>query len=141
MYVNIASLDAHIDDFRFLGRLKSSFDIIGISEHKIKKGSAPSNNINITSYDEFKFEPTETAFGGTGFYIKSDLDYKIRHDLRLNSPGNFEAMFVEIILTDRKNLVVGCVYRHPSGLPLRDFTNSHLEPILEKISKEKKNVP
>ena len=42
LHVNIASLDAHIDDLRsVLGRLKSSFDIIGISEHKIQKGSAP----------------------------------------------------------------------------------------------------
>ncbi len=139
LHVNIASLDAHIDDLRsVLGRLKFCFDVIGISEHKIEKDSAPSNNITITGYDEFKFEPTETSFGGTGFYIKSDLDYVIRHDLRLNSPGNFEAMFVEIILTDRKNLVVGCIYRHPSGMPIRDFTNSQLEPILEKISKERK---
>ena len=139
LHVNIASLDAHIDDLRsVLGRLKFSFDVIGISEHKIQKGSAPSNNIDITGYDEFKFEPTETSFGGTGFYVKSDLDYVIRHDLNLNSPGNFEATFIEIILTDRKNLIIGCIYRHPSGIPIRDFTNDHLEPIMEKISKERK---
>ena len=90
LHVNIASLDAHIDDLRsVLGRLKFSFDVIGISEHKIQKGSAPSNNIHITGCDEFKFEPTETSFGGTDFYVKSDLDYVIIHDLNLNSPGNF----------------------------------------------------
>ena len=62
--------------------------------------------------------------------------YKVRKELNLNSPGNFKAMFIEIILPDRKNLIIGCVYRHGSGIPLLDFTNEHLEPILETISKK-----
>ena len=38
LHVNIASLDAHIDDLRiFLSRSNFNFDVIGISEHKIKK--------------------------------------------------------------------------------------------------------
>ncbi len=104
-HVNIASLNAHIDDLRaVLGRLEFSFDIIGISEHKISKDSPPSNNIEIAGYNEFEFEPTGTTHGGAGFYIKSGLDYKVRDDLALNSPGNFEVMFVEIILSDRNKL-------------------------------------
>ena len=62
MHVNIASLDAHIDDLRMaLGRLKFSFDVIGISEHKIRKNCEPSNNIELPGYDEFKYEPTGTT--------------------------------------------------------------------------------
>ena len=126
MHANIASLDAHIDDLRtVLGRLKFSFDIIGITEHKIHKDSTPSNNVDITGYDEFEYQPTETSFGGAGFYIKSDLDYIVRNDLNLNSPGNFEAMFVEIFLPDRKNLIVLV-----SQFVI--LTTYHLEPILEK---------
>ena len=121
-HINIASLDAHIDDLRtVLCRLKSSFDVIGISEHKIRKNSSPSNNIEIQGYQEFDYVPTETCFGGTGFYVKSGLDYKVRKDLNLNSPGNVEAMFIEIILPDRKNLIVGCIYRHGSGIPIREW--------------------
>ena len=33
---------------------------------------------------------------------------------------------------------LSCVYRHPSELPIPDFFNNHLEPILNKIDKEKK---
>ena len=114
--MNIASLDAHIDDLRtVLSRLKPEIDIIGISEHKIKKGKKPSNNIDISGYDEFVFEPTGTTHGGTGFYIKNGYNYIPRNDLNLNSPSHFEAMFVEVILKDRKNLIVGCIYRHPSS--------------------------
>ena len=95
MHANIASLSAHIDDLRtVLGRLKFSFDIIGISEHKIGSNSPPSNNIDIAGYSEFEFEPTGTTHGGAGFYIRNGLDYRVRDDLALNSPGDFEVMFV-----------------------------------------------
>ena len=141
MHVNIASLNAHIDDLRtVLARLKCSFDIIGITEHKIQKESTPSNNFDLTGYEEFKFEPTGTTHGGAGFYIKNSLDYKVRDDLKLNSPGDYEAMFIEIILSKRKNMIVGCVYRHGSSkILLNDFTSKYLEPIFCKISKEKKD--
>ena len=139
-HVNIASLNAHVDDLRtVLSRLNFDFDVIGISEHKIRKNTTPSNNINIPGYDEFKFEPTETTHGGAGFYMKNGLNYNIRYDLNLNSPSQHEAMFVELILPDRKNLVVGCIYRHPSSnISVTDFTEKHLEPILYKVNKEKK---
>ena len=140
MHVNIASLNAHIDELRtVLSRFKQSFDVIGISEHKIKKDSQPSNNIGIPGYNEFIYEPTGTSHGGTGFYIKNDLDYIVRTDLKLNSPSNFEAIFIEIILPGRKNLITGCIYRHgASNMPIRDFSEKYLEPILYKISKERK---
>ena len=137
-HVNIASLSKHFDDLHeLLCRLKFDFDVIGISEHKISKNAIPSNNIKLPGYDEFIFEPTGTTHGGAGFYIKNGIDYIIRHDLNLNKPSFFEAMFVEIILPDRKNLVVGCIYRHPSE-SIRDFSSEHLEPILNKIHTEKK---
>ena len=67
LHVNIASLNAHIDDLKtVLARSKFNFDIIGISEHKICKDMTP-NNIDIPGYNEFIFEPTETTHGGTGF--------------------------------------------------------------------------
>ena len=140
MHVNIASLNLHIDDLKtVLARLNTNFDIIGISEHKIRSGTTPSNNIEISGYREFEFEPTGTTHGGVGFYIKNNLDYFIRPDLILNSPSNFETMFVEIVLPDRKNLVVGCVYRHPSSdVSVKEFSENYLEPILHKINREKK---
>ena len=67
-HVNIASLDRHIDDLRLaLSRFNHNFDVIGISEHKIKKDSEPASNIDIVGYS---FESTSTSHGGTGFYIK-----------------------------------------------------------------------
>ena len=141
LHVNIASLNAHIDDLRtVLGRLKFNFDIIGITEHKIGKDSSPSNNIEITGYYPFDFEPTSTTHGGAGFYIKNCHHYKPRKDLNLNMPGDVEAIFIEIIIPDRKNLIVGCVYRHPSSsISVSDFTSTYLDPILYKVDQEKKD--
>ena len=74
LHVNIASLDAHIDDLKtVLSRSKFNFDI-GVSDHKIKNDCSPSNNIEKTEYNDFDFEPTGTTHGGTGFYIKKGIN-------------------------------------------------------------------
>ncbi len=139
-HANIASLNLHIDDLRhILSLLSFKFDVIGISEHKIRKDIPPSNNISIRGYNEFVFEPIETTHGGTGFYIKDNVDYISRKDLQINSPGDFESTFIEIQFPKKRNLIVGCIYRHPSsGISIREFTNNHLDPILQKIGTEKK---
>ena len=103
-HVNIASLNKHIDDLKLiLSSLNYNFDIIGITEHKILKDSLPSNNIIIPGYNDFIFEPTETNCGGTGFYIKDNIDYILRKDLQINSPTHYESMFIEMVFPNKKN--------------------------------------
>ena len=59
--------------------------------------------------------------------------------MQINSSGNHESTFIEIQLSNKKNLIVGCIYRHPnSGISTDDFLNYHLDPILQKISDENK---
>ena len=139
-HANIASLNKHIDDLKLImSKLDFKFDVIGISEHKIRKDTEPSNNISISGYNPFIFEPTETSHGGTGFYIKDNVDYVPRKDLQINSPGNHESIFIEIQLPKKKNLIIGCIYRHPSShISVQDFTNQHLEYTLQKINVENK---
>ena len=85
MHINIASLNKHFDDLEaLLSRLKFNFDVIGISEHKIRRGIPPSTNISLEGYNEFEFEPTDTTHGGSGFYVRQGLDYFVREDLNLN---------------------------------------------------------
>ena len=97
------------------------------------------HNIDILGYEEFKFEPTRTTHGGTGFYIKESTDYIIRKDLQINSPSDHVPIFMEIKFPNKKNLVVGCVYRHPnSNISVHDFTYVLLDSILKKLSGENK---
>ena len=93
----------------------------------------------MAGYNEFIFQPTETDFWGTGFYIRNNIDFIERPDLSFNSAGDYESSFVEIIFKGKKNLIVGCIYRLPTSvISVEDFNQLVIEPLLEKIIKEKK---
>ena len=141
LHTNLASLNKYHDDLeQILSLMKVDFQIIGITEHKIKEVT-PISNIKLAGYHEFIYTPTQTSHGGSGFYIQDSLAFKKRNDLLLNSsgPGDFESTFLEIVLPNKKNLIVGCIYRHPSSkITIEDFTKNYLDPILIAISAENK---
>ena len=59
----------------------------------------------------------------------------------IENPGvkDFESTFIEIELPKKKNLIIGCIYRHPSSeISIDDFSKIYLEPTLCKISQEDK---
>ena len=49
-----------------------------------------------------------------------------------------ESTFVEIKFKGKKNIIAGCVYKHPK-MCIDEF-NSLFEPLLEKLSKENKQL-
>ena len=52
-HINIASLEAHIDDLRlFLSRIDHKFEVIGLTEHKIRNGTEPASNIDLAGYEK-----------------------------------------------------------------------------------------
>ena len=120
--------------------LKPEIHIIGISEHKIHNNDTNNaTNINLEGYHPFVFDPTETTHGGTGFYIKDSLLFKRRDDLKFNSSSDHESTFIEIILPNKKDLILGCIYRHPnSKVPVNCFIDNYIEPLLDKLSTENK---
>ena len=120
--------------------MKIDFEIIGITEHKIND-LTPISNVKLAGYHEFIYTPTQTSHGGPGFYIRDSLAFKRLNDLLLNPPGTgvFESTFLEIVIPNKKNLIVGCIYRHPSSkITIEDFTNNYLDHILSIISAENK---
>ena len=50
-----------------------------------------------------------------------------------------ESSFVEIINKNEKNMVAGCIYKHPKQT-IPDFSDNHLLPLLEKLSHENKQI-
>ena len=50
-----------------------------------------------------------------------------------------DSTFIEIINPKKSNTIIGCIYRHPN-MDLNDFNNDYLNPLLVKLSKEKKTV-
>ena len=105
LHLNIASLTKHFEDLQnFLFLLKHSFDIIGISEHKITKGSKNSA-FNLPGYT-FCFNETETSHGGTGFFVPKNLSHKLRPDLLINENGRLKSTAIEWIFPNKKILSV-----------------------------------
>ena len=94
-------------------------------------------NIEIPGYHEYIYDFSETTHGGAGLYVHKSIAYNIRNDLKLipPNPGVIESTFIEIILPGRKNVIVGCIYRHPSShLTVNQFNNDYIEPLLQTIS-------
>ena len=139
-YTQISINKYHDDLNTVLSLLKPDIHVIGISKHKIHRDDTNNiTNINLEWYHPFVFDPTDTIHGGTGFYIKDSLVFKRRDDLKFNSSGFHESTFIEIILPNKKNVIVGCIYRHPnSKMPVNCFINNYIEPLLDKLATENK---
>ena len=76
--------------------------------------------------------PTEVAAGGPLLYINKRLFYHPRNDLNIYTPGKLESIFIEIVCPKSSNIIVGCIYKHPS-LQLNNFTNDIILSLLEKL--------
>ena len=137
---NISLLSKHFDNFNLLlDSLKLKFKIIGISETRILS-SNHFFNYNIPNYS-FLSTPTNSSAGGTALYISSDLTFKPRLDIDSKIYHNklLESTFIELTPNKQCNIIVGCVYKHPS-LPINDFNNLYLSPLLNLAKLEGKKI-
>ena len=50
-----------------------------------------------------------------------------------------ESTFIKILNKKEKNLIIGCVYKHHKD-EVKDFTNNHMMPLLDKLSNENKDI-
>ena len=91
--------------------VKSLPDIIAISETKLN--DTTSANLHIPGYLFIRTDSKSQA-GGVGLYISDQLDFSRRRDLDISHDG-LESCWIEIARERQKNVLVGCVYRHPKG--------------------------
>ena len=71
-------------------------------------------------------------------YILDSLSYIERADLNAQTHGELESTFVEIEQTKKKNIVCGCIYRHPNS-NIEDFI-TYMVKVLDKLNNEDKTV-
>ena len=129
------SLSANLTSLEdVLSTVKSTPDIIAISETKLKDDNI--YNINIPGYI-FVNTNSPTSAGGVGIYISQDLEFIRRHDLEI-AEGGIESCWIEITRSRQKNVVFGCLNRHP----LYDCGKFHnmLQEILENLNKRSKEA-
>ena len=138
-HINCCSLNKNFEEREYLLKAANkTFDVIAVSESRIPKDTDLSKNINIYNYS-VEFTPTESHAGGTLLYINNKLSYKLRQDLCISKSSELESTFIEIINSKKTNIIIGCIYRHPT-VNLNEFSDNYLNILLQKISKEKKNI-
>ena len=92
--------------------MKIKTKIIGISESKLQKSKQNITNISLPNY-VYEHTPTESSKGETLLYLDKNLKQKLRMDLNIYHKGMIESTFDEIISKNEKNMVAGCIYKHP----------------------------
>ena len=89
------------------------FDTISVSETRNTKQTSINTNINLKNY-AIEFTPTESSAGGRLLYIASDLSYKPRPDFNIYKANQLEYTFVQINNRNKSDIVIGCLFEHPS---------------------------
>ena len=72
-------------------------------------------------------------------YISNELNYKVRNKLQTHKDKKLESIFIEVISQSEKNVFFDCIYKHPN-LPITEFNECYLQPLLDKLSLENKDV-
>ena len=72
----------NISSISLLARINIKFNIIGITETRLKKHSIRNINIDLNGY-AIEHTPTEASCGGALLYIDSSQNYIVRNELKL----------------------------------------------------------
>ena len=138
--MNIASLSKNKDELEtILNMTDLKFDVFGITETQIKVGK-PSIDVNINGYKYYS-TPTEADKGGALIYINDQYNTKPlpNFDKIMYKSKQLESAFIEIVNKNKKNILIGCIYRHPS-MDLTEFNDNFLNPLMEKVAAEDKRL-
>ena len=138
-HLNIASLGLHKDELvTSLSLLNFEFDMIAVSETKIKAGNEPIYDLSLAGYIHHQ-TPSESNKGGVIIYAKENVNTIRRYDLeeKMYKSCELESVFLEIVNDGKRNEIFGCIYRHPS-MDLDDFNKNFFKDFIEKLSSENK---
>ena len=141
LHLNISSLPKHHDNLdTMLNSLKHNFKVIGISETRLTEASIP-HNLTLEGYKEPYLIGTKASAGGTALYVSNDTESKPRKDLSalLYSDKELESTFCELVFNKQENIIVGCIYKHPT-MKIDNFSKNFFTPFLQKVNKENKRL-
>ena len=84
-----------------------------ISETSVSKEDKIPPDSQLKNYTEPFLSNTLSSKGGVAIFAKNHHDVFERDDLKKEGNKEFEAVWIEIKKKGSKNIVVGCLYRHP----------------------------
>ena len=135
-HTNTNGLENKIDVLtEFVSSMSTSFDIIAISETSQTDENFKSN-VSLKGYEVYS-TPSNCSKGGVALYVNDNFNNLERTDLKIQD-NLFQAVWIEIKNKNSKNIVCGCIYRHPQ-YNMDEFL-IYLENILKKLSIENKEI-
>jgi len=135
-HINIVSLNKNGNSLKiFIDSIVVKFDLLLLTE--IRNLNLPYFHSLFSDYNFFYNKSLEIKTGGAAIYIKKNYISSVRDDLSFSSAVNTESIFIEI-KHNKRNQVVGCVYRHPSS-NFEPFKTEFLS-IIDKVKGENKDL-
>jgi len=108
-----------------LSELDFQFSITALTETRITNLKEIDFNPNISGY-VFEYVPTPMSAGDVGIYISENLDYTVVE--RTPSNPAFQALWIEILVPNKKNVICGVLYRqHNSPESFLSYFNETVE--------------
>ena len=138
---NFNGLELKFDQFHnFLSTTSSDLDIIAITETSLHITNTKfKTNVDLDGYTLYS-TATNTSKGGVAIYTKNKFNVTERTDLSIIN-DHYESVWIEIKNKSSKNVVVGCIYRHPHDtIEIYNSFLEYIEPILSKITNENKEI-
>ena len=144
LHTNICSLNANLENLELLlNNLEHSFDIIAVSETWTPKNNHTTHSKrNITGYQKYHGIEGSSLKSGCGFYIKGNIRFKPRNDLSISyvdDKNEFQSCWIEILLDNDPNILIGVFYRHPKKASDNTFLEQ-LKCSLSKIKSRSKHI-
>ena len=130
LHLNIRSLQRNFDKLtEFLDNLDFEFKVICISETWCSENVSCNSLYKIPNYNSIhQIRGNGKAGGGVAMFIHNTLIYNMKPDLSINN-DNIEALCIEIVNNNGKNILINTQYRQPAGIYsefekyMKDFTN------------------
>ena len=111
-HANVNGLESKFDTLNnFLAGATSPIDIVALTETSEDSVISFISNVSVDDYSLFS-TPTNSSKGGVCLYVNSEFDAFERSDLKVQN-DLFEMVWIEIKNKNSKNVLCGCVYRHP----------------------------
>ena len=98
------------------------------------QSEGPSEYWHVPNYN-IEHCQTEGPNGGALIYIKNDIFYKVKNNLKIHQSEKLESVFTEIINSNNRN-IVGCVYSHRS-MEVNEFSRLFLNTFGENLLSDK----
>ena len=140
MHLNIRSLPGKFDKLKLLlsqlDNVNVNIDFILICETYLIERNH--DLYHLPAYNFISRHRKQTKCGGVGMYISDKYNYIIRDDISLFEEHSFESVFVEVLINNAVNIIVGEIYRVPNSN--RQLSIQYYEDIISKLQYENKEV-